>query len=129
MAQTLFENETASDLDVKKGLAKSYGSIGVVFSEQSNYANALHFYLKAARIYEAIKDLPKCAKVYNNIGIVYKSELADFKALTYFIKAQKIQEQLKDPNIGITYTNIANGYLKQKDFNKAFDYYTKAKTS
>ncbi len=129
MAQTLFENETASDLDVKKGLAKSYGSIGVVFSEQSNYANALHFYLKAARIYEAIKDLPKCAKVYNNIGIVYKSELAEFKALTYFIKAQKIQEQLKDPNIGITYTNIANGYLKQKDFNKAFDYYTKAKTS
>ena len=129
LAQTLFENETASDLEVKKGLAKSYGSIGVVFSEQSNYATALQYYLKAARIYEAIKDLPKCAKVYNNIGIVYKSELADFKALTYFIKAKKIQEQLKDPNIGITYTNIANGYLKQNDLKKAFDFYTKAKTS
>ena len=129
MAQTLFENESSEVLDVKKGLAKAYGSIGIVFSEQSNYAQALNFYLKAARIYEAINDLPKCAKVYNNIGIVYKSELEDFKALSYFIKAQKIQEQLKDPNIGITYTNIANGYLKQKDLEKAFDFYTKAKTS
>jgi pentatricopeptide repeat protein len=89
----------------------------------------LSYCLKAARIYEAIKDLPKCAKVYNNIGIVYKSESADFKALTYFIKAQKIQEQLKDQNIGITYTNIANAYSKLKDFDKAFDYYNKAKTS
>ncbi len=129
MAQMLFENESSEVLDVKKGLAKAYGSTGIVYSEQSNYAQALNYYLKAARIYEAIKDLPKCAKVYNNIGIVYKSELEDFKALTYFIKAQKIQEQLKDPNIGITYTNIANGYLKQKDLEKAFDFYTKAKTS
>jgi pentatricopeptide repeat protein len=128
-AKLLFEKESRADLEVKKGLAKSYGSIGVVFSEQSNYAKALSYYLKAARIYEAIKDLPKCAKVYNNIGIVYKSESADFKALTYFIKAQKIQEQLKDQNIGITYTNIANAYSKLKDFDKAFDYYNKAKTS
>jgi pentatricopeptide repeat protein len=129
MAQFLFENENAVDLNVKRGLAKAYGSMGIVFSEQSNYTKALQYYLKAARIYEGIKDLPKCAKVFNNIGVVYKSQLNDYKALTYFIKAQKIQEQLNDPNIGITYTNIANGYLKQHDFNKAFDYYNKAKTS
>ena len=128
-AQQLFEKKSSSDLEVKKGLAKAYGSMGVVFSEQSNYAKALQFYLKASRIYEAIQDLPRCAKVYNNIGVVYKSEFNDFKALTYFIKAQKIQEQLHDQNIGITYTNIANSYLKQKDFDKALNYYNKAKTS
>jgi pentatricopeptide repeat protein len=128
-AQGIFEKESNIDLEVKKSLAKSYGSIGVVFSEQSNYAKALHYYLRAARIYEAINDLPICAKVYNNIGVVYKSESEDFKALTYFIRTQKIQEQLNDPNIGITYTNIANGYLKLKDFEKAFDYYNKAKIS
>lgn len=129
LAQAIFEHESPRNLDTKKGLAKSYGSIGIVFSEQCNYAKALVYYLKAARIYEALKDLPKCAKVYNNIGVVYKSQSADFKALTYFIKAQKIQEQLNDPNIGITYTNIANGYVKLKDFDKAFEYYNKAKTS
>ena len=130
-AQKIFETEISSNssLDVKKGLAKAYGSIGIVFSEQSNYAKALQFYLKSVAIYEDIKDFEKCAKLYNNIGIVYKSQKSDFKALEYFVKAQKIQEKLHDSTIGITLTNIANCYLKQKSFDKAFDYYNKAKES
>ena len=65
-----------------------------------------------------IKEEEKCAKLYNNIGVVYQSQSADFKALEYFIKTQKIQEKLKDANIGITYTNIGNGYLKQNNLPK-----------
>lgn len=133
LAQELFENEinanSKNNLDIKKGLAKAYGSIGIVFSEQSNYAKALKYYLKSVKIYEEINDTAKCAKLYNNIGIVYKSQSSHFKALEYFIKAQRIQEKLKDPNIGITLTNIANSYLHEKSFDKAFDYYTNAKIS
>ena len=133
LAQELFENEinanSKNNLDIKKGLAKAYGSIGIVFSEQSNYAKALKFYLKSVKIYEEINDTAKCAKLYNNIGIVYKSQSFHFKALEYFIKAQQIQEKLKDPNIGITLTNIANSYLHEKSFDKAFEYYTNAKIS
>ncbi|WP_284651776.1 tetratricopeptide repeat-containing sensor histidine kinase [Flavobacterium terrisoli] len=129
-AQHLFENLVIkNDLDKQKGLAKALGSIGIVFSEQSNYSKALQYYLKAVKIYEQIKDEEKCAKLYNNIGVVYKSQSSDFKALEYFIKTQKIQEKLKDPNIGITYTNIGNGYLRQKNVPVAFSYYTKAKTA
>lgn len=129
-AQYLFETITVkNDSEKQKGLAKALGSIGIVFSEQSNYAKALQYYLKAVKIYEQLKDEEKCAKLYNNIGIVYKSISADFKALEYFIKAQKIQEKRNDPNLGITYTNIGNGYLKQNNLPKAFDYYSKAKTA
>ncbi|NNT72524.1 tetratricopeptide repeat protein [Flavobacterium sp. IMCC34852] len=129
-AQYLFETITVkNDSENQKGLAKALGSIGIVFSEQSNYSKALQYYLKAVTIYEQLKDEEKCAKLYNNIGIVYKSQSSDFKALEYFIKAQKIQEKRNDPNLGITYTNIGNGYLKQNNLPKAFDYYSKAKTA
>lgn len=129
-AQHVFENAAAAtDKEQQKGLAKALGSIGIVFSEQSNYAKALQYYLKSVKIYEQLRDEEKCAKLYNNIGIVYKSLASDFKALAYFVKAQKIQEQLADPNIGITYTNIANAYLKQNNPEKAFEYYTKAKSA
>jgi len=131
-AQSIFENEIQTNpknsLEIKKGLAKAYGSIGIVFSEQSNYAKGLSYHLKSVKIYEAIKDTKKCAQVYNNIGVVYKSQANDFKALEYFLKAQKIQEKGNDPTIGITLTNIANCYLKQKNFEKALEYYNQAKT-
>jgi tetratricopeptide (TPR) repeat protein len=128
-AQLIFESQTDKNNEVKNGLAKAYGSIGIVFSEQSNYANALNYYLKSVKIYENLKEQAKVAKLYNNIGIVYKSQSSDFKALEYFVKAQKIQEKLKDVNIGITLTNIANCYLNQKNYDKALEYYNQAKIS
>lgn len=132
-AASLFENQTNANpkhtIEIKKGLAKAYGSMGIIFSEQSNYTKALHFYLKSVKIYESLNDQAKCASIYNNIGIVFKSQSSNFKALEYFIRAQKIKEKINDPNIGITITNIANCYLKQKNFDKAFDYYIQAKKS
>jgi tetratricopeptide (TPR) repeat protein len=130
-AQSVFENELQADAKnkqrINKGLAKAYGSIGIVFAEQSNYAKALQYHLKSVKIYEAVGDLKKCGQVYNNIGVVYKSRSEDFKALDYFLKAQKIQAKVNDPEIGITLTNIANSYLKQNNLVNAAGYYAKAK--
>ncbi|MBD3583488.1 tetratricopeptide repeat protein [Flavobacterium selenitireducens] len=130
-AQSVFESEYGSspkDEKIKAGLAKAYGSIGIVFSEQSNYARALQYHLKAVPIYETLDEPLRLARVYNNIGVVYKSLKNDFKALEYFVKAQKIQEKSADPTIGITVTNIGNIYLAQKNYPKAFEYYQKAKS-
>ena len=130
-AQTIFESaleDTNSDAkNIKNGLARAYGSLGVVFSEQSYYAKALQFHLKALKIYEEIHDLNKCARIYNNIGVVYKSQGEDFKALKYFIKCLKTQEKIGDDTVGITTTNIGTIYLKQKNYSKALEYFTKAK--
>ena len=85
-AQSVFEKEVESNSsdkkeEIKKGLARAYGSIGIVFSEQSSYTKALQYHLKAVKIYEESNDLARCARVYNNIGIVYKAQGEDFKAL------------------------------------------------
>lgn len=129
-AQQLFEkliSSTTTQKNISLGLAKSYGSIGIVLSEQSNYSKALHYYLKSVRIYEKIKDNSRCSKLYNNIGVIYKSEKSDAKALEFFCKAEKIQMSLNDENIAITQTNIATIYLNQKEFLKAEYYYNLAK--
>ncbi len=130
-AQQVFEDELdaksgTEEVEIKNGLARAYGSIGIVFSEQSNYSKALQYHLKALKIYEASKKYEKLARVYNNVGIVYKSQGEDFKALQYFIKCLKIQEKIGDNTVGITTTNIGNIYLNQKNNAKAFEYYTKA---
>jgi tetratricopeptide (TPR) repeat protein len=129
-AQTIFEKEFETNSDntkeIKNSLARAYGSIGIVFSEQSSYAKALQYYLKALKIYEESKNLEKCARLYNNIGIIYKAQDDDFKALNYFVKCLKIQEKIDDETVGITTTNIGNVYLHQKNFPKALEYYNKA---
>lgn len=130
-AKSIFENEltigSKDGIKIKSGLARTYGSMGIVFSEQSNYAKALQNHLKAVAIYEEINDQEKLARVYNNIGIVYRAQNEDFKALDYFSRAQKIQEKIGDVTVGITTTNIGNLHLKQKNFEEATSYYTKAK--
>lgn len=131
-AKNIFENQVPSGANEKiitQGIAQAYGSMGIVFSEQSNYSKALQFYLKSVALYEGLHDELKSSRLYNNIGVVYKSQASDFKALEYFIKAQKIQKKLKDPNTSITLTNIANIYFKQNDLEKALAYYNAAKKS
>ncbi|MES2411800.1 MAG: tetratricopeptide repeat protein [Bacteroidota bacterium] len=129
-AQTIFEKELernpANTKELRNSLARAYGSIGIVFSEQSSYAKALQYELKALKIYEETKNLEKSARLYNNIGIVYKAQDEDFKALDYFVKGLKIQEKIGDETVGITTTNIGNIYLNQRNFPKALEYYTKA---
>lgn len=130
-AKVVYENElgvnSKDNRKLKNGLARVYGSMGVVFSEQSNYAKALQHHLKAVTLYEETKEEEKLARVYNNIGIVYRAQNEDFKALDYFSKAQQIQEKVSDPTVGITLTNIGNLHLKQNNLKEAEDYYTKAK--
>lgn len=123
-AKTLFESDP--EPGTRKLLARVYGSIGIVFSEQSSYDKALEYHLKAVQLYESEGDRPTLARVYNNVGIVYKAQNDLFKALNYFIKAQTLQDSLQDPTRGITLTNIGNIYLRQQDYEKANEYYRQA---
>ncbi len=128
-AKNVFEElelEPENQQKNQAGLARAYGSIGIVFSEQSNYSKALEYHLKALRLYQKSEDSVRLSRVYNNIGIVYKARKEEFKALEYFTKAKEFQERLQDKTIGITTTNIANIYLDQKNYPKAIEFYKKA---
>ena len=126
-AQIIFENQlqeqSDSQLELKNGLARAYGSMGIVFSEQNSYAKALQNHLKAVKLYEETNQEIKVAQVCNNIGVVYLSQNQEFKALEYFFKCFKIQEKNKLSSSGITATNIGKIYLKQKNFTEAMKYF------
>lgn len=125
-AQIVFEKELQSQpsnqLELKNGLARAYGSMGIVFSEQNSYAKALQNHLKAIKLYEETGQELKVAQVSNNIGVVYQSQNQEFKALDYFLKCFKIQEKNKLSS-GITATNIGKIYLKQKNYLETLKYF------
>ncbi|RYD87433.1 MAG: tetratricopeptide repeat protein, partial [Sphingobacteriales bacterium] len=113
--------------DIKDGLGRAYGSIGVVCSEQNNYAKALEYYFKALKIYEDIKEEEIVAIASNNIGAVYEAQKEYSKALEYFTKAQWIQKKTGDfESLGITVTNIGKIYLFRNEFDKAFKAFSEA---
>lgn len=110
-----------------KGLARSYASSGVVYSEQSNYVLALKNYEEALQLYQKIKEQQSISKVLNNIGIVYKAQLNYPKALYYLKEAYKIQVSLGEVNAPVTLTNIGVIYFEKGEYENAVHYYEKAK--
>lgn len=127
-AQSIFEQlvQQGATAELKNGLARTYGSIGVVCSEQNNYAKALEYYFKALKIYRETKQDNIVARAYNNIGIVYKALKEYDKALEYFNKALAVQQKVKDPTSAVTITNIGNIYLLQNKIALALSSYTDA---
>ncbi|RYJ45560.1 tetratricopeptide repeat protein [Flavobacterium beibuense] len=129
-AQDIFEQLFAEDVsdknEIKGYLAKTYGSIGIVCSEQNNYAKALEYYFKALKIYKEAKQQQIVFRLYNNIGIVYKTQGEYTKALKYFNKTLEIQKELNDDTAGTTITNIGNIYLLQNKNKEAFASYQEA---
>ncbi|OIQ21408.1 MAG: hypothetical protein BM557_03920 [Flavobacterium sp. MedPE-SWcel] len=125
--EKLLDNDKAIDEDlIKSALARAYGSIGVVYSEQNNYAGALEYYFKALRIYREAKQEDIVARLYNNMGIVYKTNKEYDKALDYFKKALDVQERINDNTAAITITNIGNIYLLQDKEAEALQSYNEA---
>ena len=109
------------------GLARTYASLGVIFSENSDYADALANYQKALQLYIEINQKNSISKAFNNIGVVYKSQNNKPKALEYFKKALQIQEEIGEQTVPVTQTNIGALLFEQEKFDKAFYYYMLAK--
>lgn len=111
---------------LKNGEARALASLGVIYSEESNYAAALEQYQKALKIYLEIGQKKNISKAYNNIGVVYKSERNLPKALEYFKKALAIQEEIGEQAAAMSMTNIGVIYFEQNKLNEALNYYKKA---
>ena len=106
--------------EIKETLAKNFGSQGIIFSEQNNYAKALDCDLQAMRIYEELGSKIQISKICNNIGVIYRSIDDNEKALKYFLKSNKIKKS------GISCSNIGFIYLSKNDFSKALRFFDEA---
>lgn len=121
-AQSIYEGlvkSAAGNADYKDGLAYVYASIGVVCSEQNNYAKALEYYFKALKLFQETGQEEMVGGVYNNIGNVYEMQKDYTKALEYFNKALWIQKKTNDPSSAVTITNIGKVYLARNEDEKA----------
>lgn len=130
-AQLIFEKLLASHSEIeekrlKNGLARTFASQGIVFSQESNYYMALEMYQKALKIYLEIDQKQNISKAYNNIAIVYKSQQNNVKALEYLKKAFAIQEEIGEQSAAVTLTNIGVIYAEKGDKKQALSYYSKA---
>jgi tetratricopeptide (TPR) repeat protein len=117
-----------NEKQIKTGLARSYASSGVVFSEQSDYTSALKNYEEALKLYQQIKENTGISKALNNIGILYKSQQKYPKALQYLKEAYKIQTAIGEQNAPMTLTNIGVIYFELGEYQNAIEYYEKAKS-
>lgn len=108
-----------NNADIKSGLARAYGSIGVVCSEQNNYAKSLEYYFKALKLYQETGQEDIAGIVYNNIGIVYETQKDYTKALEYFKKALWIQKKNGDETEAVTITNIGKVQLAKNEDDNA----------
>ena len=98
-------------------------NIGIVYSKQGIYAEALEYHLKGLGLSEKYKDDYGFISSYNNIGILYTNLQNYGKALEHYHKCLKIQQR-KGPGYGIsnTYQNIGELYRLQKQYDKALAY-------
>lgn len=112
-SQSVYEELIKSDKseDVKDGLARAYGSIGIVCNRQNNYARALEYFFKALKLYRETRQDDIAARIYNGIGVVYESQKEYDKALKYYKQALSLQEASNDDTWAVTTSNIGNIYL------------------
>jgi len=127
-SQGIYENLSKTDTTaaVKDGLARAYGSIGVVCIEQNNYPKALEYFFKALKIYRDTNQNDIAAGVYDGIGVVYESQKEYAKALEYYKKALDLQPGNDNASAAVMLTNIGNVYLSLNRDDEALGAYKKA---
>ncbi|WP_294296090.1 histidine kinase [uncultured Chryseobacterium sp.] len=100
-----------TDQETQEILAKTFGSKGIIYSEQNNYSRALSNDFKAMKIYQETRNEVQLSKIYNNIGVIYQSIDDKDKALYYFLKSYTLQKKIKAASLGAVCSNIGLIYL------------------
>lgn len=112
----------AKEIDYKKGEAACLRQIGNQYWTVSNYPMALHFYLEALKIREAIGDRSGMASSYASVGYIYK-ETGDYRsALSYLRKAEAmhITDNYKS---AILYAEFGDVFSLINEMDSALKYY------
>ncbi|CAF1215534.1 unnamed protein product [Didymodactylos carnosus] len=109
-------------------MGKFYNDLGLIYSDQGEYTQALKYYEQALGIH--LKTLgpnhPSVASTYNNIGTVYSNQREYSQALKYYEQTLEIKMNALGPNhrsVATTYNNIGGVYEDQGGYSQALTYY------
>jgi len=113
-------------------IAKALMDIGNSYNEHlNNYDKALEYYQSALEILtkEPRKDIRQMARAMNNIGDVYMNRGEYDKAIGYFTKTLEYADKIGEARMkGFGKANIAECYLKMKEYEKAKPFLAEART-
>lgn len=119
--------KNASDTKYKKIIGKSYFRIGLIQKDKSEYSKSIQNNLKAAEIFEEIKDTTYFTVVYSYIAglSLYQDNYA--LALEYYLKLLDISKKKNSvEGIALCYNNIGLIHRQNEEYDDAIDNYKKA---
>lgn len=107
------------------GVAKSEANIGMLYRDLKRNDEAIEKFRTSNKVFIKNNFLQGQLLIYQNMSICYEFENQLDSATVYIKKAMDIMNQLGtiDPNV---YGNYANIFMKQKNYEKAIEYYEKA---
>ena len=111
----------------KKAVALIYTNMGIMYSQQQEYAKAKEYYTKGLRWLKD-SDASMQSVVYNNLGNDEYAQGNYANAINYYIQSIQISEKLNDSEgLAFSYNNLGNIYADGiKDLDKALVYYRKS---
>jgi len=109
---------------IQSGEAFTYNIIGLIYSDQGNYPEALKNHFASLRIRESLGSKIGEATSYNNIGNIYDAQGNYPDALKNYSACLKIMEAIDDKaGIASSYSNIGNVYAEQGNYSEALKNY------
>ncbi len=116
-----------TSLDDSTGISSSLISIGIIFTYDENYTDAIDYTNRALKISRALNLKQQESASLNNLGYIYSSMGQPDRALDYYSESLKIDRELNDRNgIAIGLNNIGDTYKELGDTVLALSYYSQS---
>ncbi|MFD3000332.1 CHAT domain-containing protein [Pontibacter toksunensis] len=109
-------------------LATSYSVYALILNKKGDTEAAIQYYRKAYDLNKAQAYWAQCSRDMLDLGLLYDNKLQDSQnALACFEQGLEMVDKQNDDNLraGI-YTNMGAVYWREKDFDKALQFYQKA---
>jgi signal transduction histidine kinase/lipopolysaccharide biosynthesis regulator YciM len=115
------------DLPTREDESSSLNSIGLIYWEQQEYQQAIHFFQAAAEMTDQTQHPKLSAAIFNNLGNALLKSGDTAAAGEAYIISLRIKETYGDDNeLAAANTNLGNLYYTATDYVKAIAYYEKA---
>ena len=124
--------ELSNEVDYEVGKALGFKMLGLVYSDRTQFSEALEYFNFALIVYQEEKDTLGISSIQNNIGAVYNTSGNSLKALDLYFESLRNAESAKDSKakslrVGTAYFNIGSVYVNDKlTYDQAIENYQKS---
>lgn len=107
---------------MKEELLDIHYNIAYYYTRFENYVLSIENFKQAADYAIELNIEKRLAYIYNNLGLMYHYSADYGNAIFYNLKSLELKEKIGDNTIGLNHVNMALSYLKQENYNKAFEH-------